>query len=63
MNRRKPLREGDIVRVRGSRVKRVVDIVLTEIEGGIVLDQPVIDSRYWNEDSLVLVKRCRKARP
>ena len=62
MNRRKPLRKGDIVRVRGYRAKCVVDIVLAEIEGGIVLDRPVDFSRYWNEDLLVLVKRCRRTR-
>lgn len=53
-------RVGDWVKVPGGRGKARIEALLSYAEGGVLLDKPLIGSRYWNVDALVKIRKRRR---
>lgn len=50
-------RVGDWVRVIGGHGAVQIEALLSYVEGGVLLSEPLIGSRYWNVESL---EKCKK---
>jgi hypothetical protein len=48
------MKPGDVVRLKGFKRRAVIEIMLSDIEGGVKLDRPLNGFRYWNVLDLVL---------
>ena len=62
VRRRKAVKVGDLVSLKGRKHKATVVGLLSDVPGGVVLDRPLGGCHCWNEADLERTRPSRKAR-